>query len=65
LPRAMPEVAQTMPVAIAAFTGAIEYQRPIGTLTAASIIVTLPMILFALLMQRRIVAGLTAGAVKG
>jgi multiple sugar transport system permease protein len=59
------EVAQTMPVAIAAFTGAIEYQRPIGTLTAASIVVTIPMILFALLMQRRIVAGLTAGAVKG
>lgn len=59
------EVAQTMPVAIAAFTGAIEYQRPIGTLTAASILVTVPMILFALVMQKRIVAGLTAGAVKG
>jgi multiple sugar transport system permease protein len=59
------EVAQTMPVAIAAFTGAIEYQRPIGTLTAASIVVTIPMIIFALVMQRRIVAGLTAGAVKG
>lgn len=59
------EVAQTMPVAIAAFTGAIEYQRPIGTLTAAAIVVTIPMILFALFMQKRIVAGLTAGAVKG
>ncbi|MEJ1088740.1 carbohydrate ABC transporter permease [Microbacterium sp. Mu-80] len=60
-----PEVAQTVPVAIAAFTGAIEFQRPIGTITAASVIVTIPMVIFALLLQRRIVAGLTAGAVKG
>lgn len=60
-----PEIAQTVPVAIAAFTGAVEFQRPIGTITAASVIVTVPMIILALIFQRRIVAGLTAGAVKG
>ncbi|UER54741.1 carbohydrate ABC transporter permease [Kineosporiaceae bacterium SCSIO 59966] len=60
-----PEVAQTVPVAIASFTGAIEFQRPIGTITAASVVVTVPMIVLALVFQRRIVAGLTAGAVKG
>ncbi|MGH3926390.1 MAG: carbohydrate ABC transporter permease [Pseudonocardiaceae bacterium] len=57
--------AQTVPVAIAAFTGSVPYQRPIGTITAACVIVTVPMILLVLLFQRRIVAGLTAGAVKG
>ncbi len=60
-----PEVAQTVPVAIAAFTGAVEFQRPIGTITAASVVVTIPMIIIALVFQRRIVAGLTAGGVKG
>lgn len=57
--------AQTVPVAIAAFTGAVEFQRPIGTITAACVIVTVPMIVLALVFQRRIVAGLTAGGVKG
>lgn len=57
--------AQTVPVAIAAFTGSVEFQRPIGTVTAASVIVTVPMIILTLVFQRRIVAGLTAGAVKG
>ncbi|HEY8473824.1 MAG TPA: carbohydrate ABC transporter permease [Natronosporangium sp.] len=60
-----PEVAQTVPVAIAAFTGAVEFQRPIGTITAACVVVTIPMIIVALAFQRRIVAGLTAGGVKG
>ncbi|MCT1607645.1 carbohydrate ABC transporter permease [Nesterenkonia massiliensis] len=59
------EVAQTVPVAIAAFTGAVEFQRPIGTITAACVVVTIPMIIMALIFQRRIVSGLTAGAVKG
>lgn len=58
-------VAQTVPVAIAAFTGSVEFQRPIGTITAACVIVTIPMIIMTLILQRRIVAGLTAGAVKG
>jgi multiple sugar transport system permease protein len=60
-----PEIAQTVPVAIAAFTGAVEFQRPIGTITAACVIVTIPMIIAALIFQKRIVAGLTAGSVKG
>jgi multiple sugar transport system permease protein len=60
-----PEVAQTVPVAIAAFTGAVEFQRPIGTITAACVVVTIPMIIVALVFQRRIVAGLTAGGLKG
>jgi multiple sugar transport system permease protein len=57
--------AQTVPVAIAAFTGSVEFQRPIGTITAACVIVTIPMIVLTLVFQRRIVAGLTAGGVKG
>jgi len=60
-----PEIAQTVPVAIAAFTGAVPFQRPIGTITAACVIVTIPMIIVALVFQKRIVAGLTAGSVKG
>jgi trehalose/maltose transport system permease protein len=60
-----PEIAQTVPVAIAAFTGAVEFQRPIGTITAACVVVTIPMIIVALVFQRRIIAGLTAGGVKG
>jgi len=56
---------QTVPVAIASFTGSVQYQRPIGTITAACVIVTIPMILLVLLFQRWIVAGLTAGGVKG
>jgi multiple sugar transport system permease protein len=57
--------AQTVPVAIAQFTGSVEFQRPIGTITAACVIVTIPMIIMTLFFQRRITAGLTAGAVKG
>jgi multiple sugar transport system permease protein len=59
------EVAQTVPVAIAAFTGAVQFQRPVGTITAACVVVTIPMIIVALVFQKRIVAGLTAGSVKG
>ncbi len=56
---------QTVPVRIVNFTGAVQFQRPIGTITAACVIVTIPMILLVLAFQRRIVAGLTAGGVKG
>lgn len=59
------EIAQTVPVAIAGFTGAVPFQRPIGTITAACVVVTIPMIILALIFQKRIVAGLTAGSVKG
>jgi trehalose/maltose transport system permease protein len=57
----------TVPVAIASFTGTSgnAFQTPWGTLMAATVIVTLPLIAATLILQRRILAGLTAGAVKG
>ncbi|MGZ4282132.1 MAG: carbohydrate ABC transporter permease, partial [Gaiellaceae bacterium] len=57
----------TVPVAIASFTGTSgnAFQFPWGTVMAATIIVTLPLIAATLILQRRILAGLTAGAVKG
>ena len=57
--------AQTVPVAIAFFTGVNEFEVPIGAITAASVIITLPLLVVVMIFQRRIVAGLTAGAVKG
>jgi multiple sugar transport system permease protein len=60
-----PEVAQTVPVAISLFAGAVEFQRPIGNITAACVVVTIPMIIVALAFQRRIISGLTAGSLKG
>lgn len=57
--------ARTVPAAIAFFTGSSQFEQPIGSIAAASVVVTLPVILLVLLFQRRIVAGLTAGAVKG
>jgi len=56
---------RTVPVAIALITGASEYELPWGNVMAASVIVTLPLIALVLVLQRRLVAGLTAGAVKG
>lgn len=57
--------ARTVPAAIAFFTGSSRFEQPTGSIAAASVIVTLPIIVAVLLFQRRIVAGLTAGAVKG
>lgn len=57
--------ARTVPAAIAFFTGSSQFEQPIGSIAAASVVVTLPVMLLVLLFQRRIVAGLTAGAVKG
>ena len=57
--------ARTVPAAIAFFTGSSRFELPTGSIAAASVVVTLPVILLVLLFQRRIVAGLTAGAVKG
>ena len=57
--------ARTVPAAIAFFTGASRYELPTGSIAAASVVVTVPVILLVLIFQRRIVAGLTAGAVKG
>ena len=57
--------AQTVTVAIALFSGIIARQEPFGEILAAAIIVTLPLLVLVLIFQRRIVEGLTAGAVKG
>ncbi len=54
---------QTLPVGIALFPG--EYTMPWGDIAAASVVATLPLVFLVLLFQRRIVEGLTAGAVKG
>jgi multiple sugar transport system permease protein len=57
--------AQTVPAAIAQFPGVSQFTQPIGDIAAAAIVVTIPVMILVLLFQRRIVAGLTAGAVKG
>ncbi|MDQ4040607.1 MAG: carbohydrate ABC transporter permease [Actinomycetota bacterium] len=57
--------ARTVPAALAFFTGGSQFEQPIGAISAASIVVTIPIIVMVLIFQRRIVAGLTAGAVKG
>jgi multiple sugar transport system permease protein len=57
--------ARTVPAAIAFFTGSTQFEQPLGTISAASVVISIPLILMVLLFQKRIVAGLTAGAVKG
>jgi len=57
--------ARTVPAAIAFFTGATEHEVPYGSISAASVVISVPLIIMVLLFQKRIVAGLTAGAVKG
>ena len=57
--------ARTVPAALSFFTGASQFQSPVTAIMAASVIVTIPVVIIVLLFQRRIVAGLTAGAVKG
>jgi multiple sugar transport system permease protein len=56
---------RTVPAAIAFFTGASQFQTPIGSIAAAGVVITIPIIVFVFIFQRRIVAGLTSGAVKG
>lgn len=56
---------RTVPVAIALISGAGGYELPWGPIMAASVIVTLPLIVLVMYFQRLIVSGLTAGAVKG
>jgi len=56
---------RTVPVGIAVMSGASAHELPWGNIMAASVIVTLPLVLLVLIFQRRIVSGLTAGAVKG
>jgi multiple sugar transport system permease protein len=57
--------AQTVPAAIAQFPGVSQFTVPYGDIAAAAVVVTVPVMLLVLLFQRRIVSGLTAGAVKG
>jgi len=56
---------RTVPAALAFFTGDSQFTAPTGNIAAAAVLVTIPIIIFVLIFQRRIVAGLTAGAVKG
>ena len=56
---------RTTPVAIAMLSGASTQEIPWGPIMAASVIVTVPLIVLVLIFQRKIVAGLTAGGVKG
>ncbi|MGB3302765.1 carbohydrate ABC transporter permease [Gordonia sp. (in: high G+C Gram-positive bacteria)] len=59
------ENAMTAPVAISQFTGSSQFEEPTGAIAAAAVVITIPIIIFVLFFQRRIVAGLTSGAVKG
>jgi len=54
-----------VPVAIGLISGASAYELPWANIMAASVVVTVPLIVLVLVFQRRIVSGLTAGAVKG
>lgn len=56
---------RTVPVAISLMSGNSQHELPWGSLMAASVIVTVPLIILVLIFQKRIVSGLTAGAVKG
>jgi multiple sugar transport system permease protein len=57
--------ARTVPSALAFFTGGSQFEDPTGSISAAAVVVTVPIIIMVLIFQRRIVAGLTARAVKG
>jgi multiple sugar transport system permease protein len=59
------QAAITAPVAIANFTGSSQFEEPTGSIAAGAMVITVPIIFFVLVFQRRIVAGLTSGAVKG
>ena len=56
---------KTVPVVISQFSGVSSYEQPWGSIMAASMVVTIPLIFMVMYFQNRIVAGLTAGAVKG
>jgi multiple sugar transport system permease protein len=55
----------TAPVAMANFSGSSQFEEPTGTIAAAAVVITVPIVIFVVLFQRKIVAGLTSGAVKG
>jgi multiple sugar transport system permease protein len=55
----------TVPVAVNNFQGSQLFELPLGTISAASVIITIPLVILVIIFQKRIVAGMTAGAVKG
>jgi len=57
--------ARPVPAALAFFVGPDQFNPPTSTLSAAAVVVTIPIIVIVLIFQRKIVAGLTSGAVKG
>jgi multiple sugar transport system permease protein len=57
--------ARTVPAAIAFFTGSTQFEQPLGTISAASVVISIPLIFLVLFFQKRSVGGLTAGAVTG
>lgn len=57
--------ARTVPAAISFFTGSVQYEQPLGTIAAASVVISIPLIVLVVIFQRRIVGGLVAGGVKG
>ncbi len=59
------DMERTVPVSISLITGATAYEIPWGSIMAASVIVTVPLVILVLIFQQKIVSGLTAGAVKG
>jgi multiple sugar transport system permease protein len=59
------EAARPVPAALALFTGASQFEQPTGYISAAAVVITVPVVILVLLFQRQIVAGLTNGAVKG
>ena len=59
------EAARPVPAALAFFTGASQFEEPTGSISAAAVVVTVPVVVLVLLFQRQIVSGLTQGAVKG
>jgi multiple sugar transport system permease protein len=59
------DAARPVPAALAFFTGASQFESPVGAISAAAIVVTIPVVILVVLFQRQIVSGLTQGAVKG
>jgi multiple sugar transport system permease protein len=59
------EAARPVPAALGLFSGASQFEEPNGPIAAAAVLVTIPVVILVLLFQRRIVSGLTNGAVKG
>src|SRR5215472_9415412 len=57
--------ARTAPASLAYLSGSSQFTVPTGPIAAAAVVITIPIIIFVLFFQRRIVAGLTSGAVKG